>query len=1111
MHYIGMLAFHLSVPISYNLPIVLLSLFAAVVASAVAIFVVSRKQRSRGYLIGGSLAMGGGIAAMHYVGMAAMRLDAHMSYNSALVASSVGVAIVVSYVALRLAFRFRDQAHSSTRARLAASVVMGFAIASMHYLGMAAVCFHHAPLASANSNAVSVSNLSLFGIVGVTFAVLGLSLITSLADRNFSAQSEMLHSEQERWRLVMHSGQEGLFDADLLTGKVFFSPRWKAILGYGPDELEPALETWHSRVHPDDLSALETSLAEYLQKQQGDWELEYRLRHANGAWRWIFGRAQAVWDQGGKPVRLAGTHSDITERKESLAALKASEARFSAFVENSPFLAVIKDADGRMLYSNRTAERRFQLKPGEWIGKLDHEIWPKELADSARAVDKQVLATGEPVELTEAAHTPEGTLHHFLATKFRFNDAYGHWALGAIALDITAQVRAENELKRAHAEMENLVAQRTAELRTSEAKWRGLIEALPQLVWTTMPDGNCNYLSNQWIEYTGIPLSEQLGMGWLTPLHPEDRERVREEWLAAVGWKGEYDVEYRLRAKDGSYRWFKARGVPVRPLQDGPITHWLGTCTDIEDQKRSLERLEAAVAERTLELAEARDRAESAARAKSSFLAAMSHEIRTPMNGVIGMTSLLMDTPLNSDQQVYLDGIRSSGEALLTIINDILDFSKMEAGKMELENIDFDLQTVVEESIELIATAAKAKGLRMSLDVGDQVPLNTLGDPGRLRQILLNLLSNAVKFTESGSVSLTVSRESMQGQVMTIRFAVRDTGIGLTPEQQAGLFQAFTQADRSTTRRFGGTGLGLSIAKHLVELMGGTIGVSSRFGEGATFWFNICLNPGTRVNAGSLSGHRVFLLDDKAVERTTVRRYLERAGAQIFECGQEAADLVSLSALLDRVRAPLSLFAIDAGTLMRRPEFRLLRTLPKLASCPILILGTPTPAAGVDCHIEGAKYLSKPIRCLPLVLAAGAVEFPSEAAAHPHTKDYEADVLLVEDNRLNQIVARQMLERLGCRVVIAQNGSEACAAVKKRPYDLIFMDCQMPVMDGFEATRQIRGTEAGHRTPIIALTAGALKEERDHCYQAGMDDFLSKPIARLELAAALGKWLLVHK
>jgi len=285
-----------------------------------------------------------------------------------------------------------------------------------------------------------------------------------------------------------------------------------------------------------------------------------------------------------------------------------------------------------------------------------------------------------------------------------------------------------------------------------------------------------------------------------------------------------------------------------------------------------------------------------------------------------------------------------------------------------------------------------------------------------------------------------------------------------------------------------------------------------------TFWFNICLNSGIYSRSDFLSGRRVVLLDDKASERTTVRRYLERAGAQVSECGTEAADVTSLSALIDRVKSPIALFIIDASSLTRRPQLRALRTLPNVGSSPILILGMPNAVPNVDvCEIEGAIHLPKPIRCWPLVRAAQAAidgvegEAPATIASASNSV-YDADILLVEDNRLNQIVARQMLEKLGCRVVIARNGLEACAAAGERPYDLIRMDCQMPIMDGFQATQRIRETEIERRrTPIIALTADAMKEERDQCYEAGMDDFLSKPITKPDLAKALGTWLKVRK
>ena len=1015
MHYIGMVAYRLPVLVLYSIPLVALSLFAAIGASAVALFVVSRNKLTFLSLVAGSLAMGAGIATMHYTGMAAMRLQAQATYSPLLLILSVILAVAVSWIALYLAFHLRDQAKSSCYTRPASAAVMGLAIASMHYTGMAAVCFHNlssTPMAIAGSPlAVSVDRLGIVGITSLTFGILALSIISSIADRSFSLQRQMLTAEQERWELIMSANHDGLLDTDLITGRIFYSPRALAILGYAPDEFPSDIESWQLSIHPDDREAVRANIEQYYQRRQGANEMEYRQRHKDGSWRWILSRSQAVWDASGRPIRIVGSHSDITERKQTLAALKVSEARFTGFMENSPSPAFIKDDEGRFLYVNAALAQILQQKADECIGKLDQDFVPAAVAKRLRKMDLALLASGTHMTESLEIPCPDGEVRQFLRTTFCFAEASGRKAIGGLALDITERVRGEERLlasqnryreffdrnpiasmiyaldtgkilsvnqaavdqygwtreellglkiedlrlpgqseaieaelqrcsplhvptkpvqrrrhkrsniwvelsseniefdgvearlvlgndvtarvefeaaiSQAHEQLECLVAQRTAQLESSTAKWHGLIEALPQFVWSTTVDGQCDYMSPPWAEYTGVAPVGLLGAGWLATLHPDDQQRVQEFRMAARGKQQAYDFEYRIRSKDGNYRWFVARGRPVFS-PGGEITHWIGTSTDIDDQKHSEELLERAVAERTAELAQARDRAERAGQVKSEFLATMSHEIRTPMNGVIGMADLLLQTPLTTEQKYLLDTIQSSGQALLSIINEILDFSSIEAGRMMLESTSFNLNFLVEGAVRLIKPAAAAKHLELTCALDPALPAVVIGDPGRVRQILLNLLANAVKFTPSGSVAITVSRRVEQNNAL-LRFTVRDTGIGISPEQQLGLFQAFHQVDNSTTRRFGGTGLGLTIAKRLVELMGGTIGVSSSLGQGATFWFDVGL-PAASLDLRAMDG----LVEDMPLQISALID-LVHAG-RTHEIQQQAQKIRSASA-----------------------------------------------------------------------------------------------------------------------------------------------------------------------------------------------------------------------
>jgi two-component system sensor histidine kinase/response regulator len=1052
--------------------------------------------------------------------------------------------------------------------------------------------------------------------------------------------NEALRSKEERWALAVEPTHDGIFDANLITGEAYYSARWKEIIGFSPGELPLTSEAWEARIHPDDKTNLLQILNDHFEHRRDTYEAEYRFLHRDGNWLWILARGQAVWNEQGRAVRLVGSHSDITRRKHAEAALKASEARFSAFMDNNPAIAFIKDEDGRMVYTNKMVDRQWKQPEGAWIGKLDSELWPADVAAAFRASDLEVFASDTPYEEVQMVPLSDGTIRQFLTTKFWFIDASGRRALGGMSLDVTERVQAqetvqesearyrelfeqnplpswiyntrdfeilavneaavlhygwsreeflrlslgairmndevqapeadlrdgvarserigpwrhrrkngsiiwveitakdiktagyparlvivhdvtarlvaEREIQAAYDRLETLVEQKTVELRTSELRWRSLVETLPHFVWTAGPDGSLDYLNSQWVDYTGLSAQELMGFGWLQSLDPLDQERVGAGWRMAIKQGTRYDVEFRVRSKESCYRWFQARSLPITDGH-GRIGHWLGTCTDIDDQKRSEERLEAAVNDRTLELAEARDRAESAARSKSEFLAAMSHEIRTPMNGVIGMTDLMLDTPLSSQQQLFLDTIRSSGEALLIIINDILDFSKIEAGKMVLEETQFDLQTLVEEAMEVTAAQVAGKPIQLVTDIDGSVPLDVIGDAGRIRQILLNLLSNAVKFTPHGSVTLSVAREAEHEHVLALRFSVRDTGVGMTSEQQKKLFQAFTQADRSTTRRYGGTGLGLTIAKRLVTLMGGSIGAVSEAGEGSTFWFHICLSAGkVSEERRVLAGRHVTLVHGASVSRGAIRGYLERAGVRVTECSGGLKSLVERSATSKSADDPVALLLFDSSGIEDPAALGMLQTLPLFAATPYLIMGSPHDwrINGTDEHLELPVCVPKPIRRSALLDAIGAAIRGDACDAVPGEDipggllGSRPRVLVAEDNRVNQMIARLLLEKLGCHVDIVENGAEACRILKNSSYAMIFMDCQMPEMDGFEATRRIRELEAGgQRTPVIALTAGVLQEERDRCYAAGMDDFLSKPVSKKDLEVALERWL----
>ena len=841
MHYVGMEAFRLPIPVLYDWPTVLLSMIAAIVASAVALFVVSRQVMGIGAAVAGSVVTGAGIASMHYIGMDAMRLAAMCSYSTGLVIISVLLAVFISFVALSLTFSVREQTGMWSWRKSGSCLLMGLAIPLMHYVGMAAVTFTPVDLnASDLGHSISVSELGTAGIGCVTLIILATIVLTSILN----------------WRVDVQVMRERALLASIVENSD------DAIVAINPDAI---IVSWN--------------------------------RGASV----LFGyEAGTVIGQSAEMLADPDRRDDV---RNAIASIMAGRSV-------SPFDSVIRRNDGSHVETSVCASPI--LNPGG-------------------------QATG----------------------------------CSAIFRDITARRYSE------------------ALLKESADRLRLATRAGAVGIWEYNPVDRTTVWDDQMFRLYGTA-PNRCGATyelWQAALHPDDREQTERDLASALRGEREFDTEFRVIWGDGSVHHIRALAVVKRDASGQPA-RLIGTNYDITAQKETAQQLQDnnRKLEEAMEFAnDLAQEANAANAAKSRFLANMSHEIRTPMNGVLGMIQLLSETELTEEQQQFVAVALSSGRALLSLIDDILDLSKVEAGKITLEDVKFDLHQTIEIALQPLRRQALAKGVAIHSHLADDVPRHLIGDGHRLGQVLTNLSANALKFTERGSVNLAVSvKEQINGK-MTVLFTITDTGIGISRDQIALLFAPFVQADSSTTRRFGGTGLGLAICKQLVAMMGGNIGVDSDEGRGSTFWFTAVFG---QVNAQP---------------------------------------------------------ATSDGT---------------------------------------------------------------QAAVEPQRKpglDRTRRILVAEDNPTNRLVALAQLMKLGYQASAVNDGAAAVEAVSTGGYDLVLMDCQMPVMDGFAATRLIRQS-VQRNIPIIALTASAMQEDRNRCLE-DMNDFVTKPVDMERLAEVLMRWL----
>ena len=927
-----------------------------------------------------------------------------------------------------------------------------------------------------------------------------ISAVRDISERK--AAEAALVAAEERYRTLFELTPVGIVVIDVESAlPLEFNRVAHEQLGYDREEF--------AGLHVSDYEATESpeETRAHIEKiiREGFDEFDTRHRRKDGEIRDVIVTARFAEMEGRRVFHTI--FRDVTEEKRARAAMEENERRLSEITATLGEGLYVTDREGRITFVNPAAETLLGRAAGEMLGRESHALFHYADADGEPRPEERC-----PMHRTLTLGSPAASRDEVF------------WRADGSMVEVamySAPIMRQGQVRGAVVAFHDVGPQKAAEraLATYSNRLALATRAGGFGVWEWDIHGGTLDWDERMFELYRVEPSAFSGLyeAWRSALHPDDRERAEEELNRAVAEGGGFDSEFRIRWPDGSEHTIRAAALMEKDLRGRPV-RMIGVNWDISELRRG-ERL----------LREAKEAAEAASRAKSEFLANMSHEIRTPMNAVLGINYLLRQTPLDDKQRDYVEKIRVSAQSLLGILNDILDFSKVEAGKLELERVAFRVDEVMENLSTILSINARDKAIEVLFSLDPEVPRELVGDPLRLQQVLINIAGNAVKFTDRGEVEVRVSAAHLEEGRAVLRFSVRDTGIGMSVEQQASLFEAFSQADSSTTRRFGGTGLGLAICRRLVGLMGGRIEVESEPGVGSTFSFTALFGlVGGEAHLFPEGGERrlrVLVVDDNALARRVLRETVEGLGwrAEAVESGPAA--IAELERTLGGGEPPYDVVLMD----WMMPDMdgleasRVIKSSRALPHTPVIVVVTAYGREEVMRHagelaLDG--LLIKPV--MPSVLynavneaLAGAGEPPAHRLPSAPSDEpvalAGARLLLVEDNAINREVAREILEQAGVAVVTAENGAEALALIDRQGAELdgVVLDVQMPVMDGYEAARRIRERPDGERLPIVALTADAMPSDRARCLEAGMNDFVAKPIDVTTLLATIARWVKV--